>query len=90
MCGYDDYFTFTAADTICRYMNFTRAEKWTLKESFDIQNNYDINIQNVRCSSLNKAEWPKGCRYNEATDYCRHNEDIFLSCTGKPDKQYPY
>ena len=59
-------------------MNFTRAERWTTKESFNIQSNYGIHLSNIECNSL---AW-KSCTYTEKTNNCGHGEDIFLSCTG--------
>ena len=36
------YFTLDYAKAICKEMNFTHALRWTVRESFDIQSNYDI------------------------------------------------
>ena len=78
--SYNHQFSFFAADAICRQLNFTRAERWTTKESFDIQSNYDINLGNARC--FGNLEWEK-CHYSENSLGCEHNTDVFLSCTGK-------
>ena len=83
--GYYARFTVDIADAICKEMNFTRAERWTTKESFGIQSNYDVLLWNVRCSS---AYWGN-CTYSENNGrseidrYCTHSKDVFLSCTGK-------
>ena len=75
MC--DDGFDTTAAHAICRQMNYTGATRWTTDESFDIQSDYDINLDDVDCSS---AEW-ESCSFSENRN-CGHSEDVFLSCTG--------
>ena len=84
VCVYHDHFTFKAADAICKELNFTRAERWTTKESFDIQNNYEITADSLYCI---RAEW-ESCslseRYvTESYGWCKHSKDLFLSCTGK-------
>ena len=76
---YDHEFTYKAADAICKEMNFKRAERWTTKKSFDIQSNYDVIINNVRCDS---EEW-ESCRFSEYSTHCEHIKDVFLSCSGK-------
>ena len=73
------HFSLYAADAACKKMNFARAEKWTVRESFDIQRNYDINLDQVSCYS--NVEW-ESCSYTEYTIDCSHNTDVFLSCTG--------
>ena len=84
VCVYYDHFTFKSADAICREMNFTRAERWTTKESFDVQSNYEITVENVYCV---RAEW-ESCGFTEtyvteSYGWCKHSKDLFLSCTGK-------
>ena len=75
----DDNFNFNAADAICREMNFKYAKQWTTEESFDIQKNFEITLTNARCSSMG---W-EYCSYSEFFGkYCKHSEDVFLSCTG--------
>ena len=76
MC--DDSFNDNAAAAICGLMNFETAARWTNEESFDIQSNYDINLDNVKCSS---TEW-ESCSYSEEHN-CGHSEDVFLSCSVK-------
>ena len=73
-------FGFKAADAICKEMNFKYAERWTTKESFDIQSNYNITLGNIGCGSKYSANWA-GCSHSENTIYCGHYEDVFLSCT---------
>ena len=79
VCSAREDFSYNAADAICKEMNFTRAERWTTKESFDIQSNYDVIINNVRCDS---EEW-ESCRFSEYSTHCEHIKDVFLSCSGK-------
>ena len=79
----DDNFNFNAADAICREMNFMYAREWTSGESFEIQDNYEITLNNARCSNMG---W-EYCSYSEFYGrYCGHNEDVFLSCTGNFNK----
>ena len=74
MCS--DYFNDTAADAICKEMNYTSALNWTTDKDFGyLQRNYGITLDDVRCSS---AEW-ENCTFTERDD-CEHDEDIFLSC----------
>ncbi|KAL5272032.1 hypothetical protein ACHWQZ_G000289 [Mnemiopsis leidyi] len=80
----DDSFNDNAAAAICGLMNFETAARWTNEESFDIQSNYDINLDNVKCSS---TEW-ESCSYSEEHN-CGHSEDVFLSCTGKVASRMP-
>ena len=74
MC--DDYFDYIAADAICKYMNYTSASRWTSDESYDIQETFPINLDDVECS---RAEW-ETCTFAEENN-CDHDEDVFLSCT---------
>ena len=71
----DDSFDTTAADAICRYMGYSAATRWTIEESFNIQSEYDINLDDVQCSS---AEWLT-CSFSVENN-CGHDEDVFLSC----------
>ena len=80
VCYRYDSFTYGLANTICREMNFTQASRWTTKESFDIQSNYDIHISLYTWSCGNA--WVN-CTYSEYTSNCEHSQDVFLSCTGK-------
>ena len=81
VCSDQGYFSYTAADAICKEMNFTRAKRWTTQESFDIQNRYRINLCYVWCKS---AEW-ESCSYSSYyySRNCVHSKDVFLSCTSK-------
>ena len=76
----DDHFESNAADAICREMNFTQALSWTIDNSFEIQQNYDIKLDDVKCSTAN---W-ENCTFSMSkyTD-CFHNEDVFLSCSSR-------
>ena len=74
----DDHFDNDAADAICREMNFTQALSWTIDDSFEIQQNYDIKLDNVNCST---ADW-ENCTFSKYSD-CFHSEDVFMSCTSK-------
>ena len=65
-----------AANAICMEMNFKGADRWTTKESFDIQYGKNISVGYVECSS---AEWGS-CSYSEDTQNCYHSQDVFLSC----------
>ena len=72
----DDRFNDNAAAAICGLMNFETAARWTNEESFDIQSNYKIKLDDVECNS---TEW-ESCSYSEI-DNCGHSEDVFLSCS---------
>ena len=71
----DDSFNDNAANAICRQMGFEEATRWTNDESFGIQSNYDIKLDDVSCGS---EEW-ESCSFSEE-DNCAHHEDVFLSC----------
>ena len=73
MCddGFDDY----AADAICRDMGNPGSINWSTDDSFSIQQNLDITLDNVECPS---ADWST-CTYSKSNN-CGHSEDIFLSC----------
>ena len=72
----DDEFDDTAAEAICRHINsFYTAFKWVSGSRFDIQDNLDINLDDVQCSS---ADW-ETCEYSEEHN-CGHDEDVFLIC----------
>ena len=65
-----------AADAICKEMNFKGADRWTTKESFDIQYGRNISLGYLECNS---EEWGS-CTYSEDTQNCYHSQDLFLSC----------
>ena len=72
----DDSFDDTAADAICKTMNYISAIRWTTDEDFGyVQRNYGITLDDVRCSS---TEW-ESCTFTERHN-CAHDEDVFLSC----------
>ena len=74
MCG--DYFNDTAADAICKTMNYTSAIRWTTDEDFgSLQRNYKITLDYIQCSS---TEW-ESCTFTER-EACEHDENIFLRC----------
>ena len=84
MCNYQGYFSYTAADAICKEMNFARAERWTTDGHFEIQTNYRNSLTYVWCK---KAEW-ESCSYSYRVGYspgCSPNSGnrVFLSCTSK-------
>ena len=72
----DDQFNFTVADAICRQMNYKQAIRWTSTESFEIQTNYDIVMDDIHCAD---AEW-ESCVWRTSIE-CDHIEDVFLSCS---------
>ena len=75
----DDSFDYTAADAICKTMNYKSAIRWTINENFgSLQTNYDIKLDDVRCSS---TDW-ESCTFTEEGN-CSHDEDVFLSCRKK-------
>ena len=74
MC--DDDFNYYAAVTICKKMGFPSAQKWENGNNFDLQDNLDIKLDDVRC--LDDHEW-SSCSYDEYHD-CGHSEDVFLTC----------
>ena len=76
MC--DDNFDDTAADAICKTMNYTGAIRWTTyDDEFDyIKYNYQITLDDVSCRW---TEWTS-CTYDSDTNDCSHTEDVLLSC----------
>ena len=56
--------------------------EWTSNsgETFDIQDNLDIKLDEVRCSG---TDW-ESCEYSEEHD-CGHSEDVFLTCAKRED-----
>ena len=73
-----DSFDYTAADAICKEMNYGRALRWTLGEDFgNLPDTYDIRLTDVKCYT---DEWDS-CSYLSNVHNCDHNEDVFLSCS---------
>ena len=72
----DDDFNHYAAVTICKKMGFPSAQKWENGNNFDLQDNLDIKLDDVRC--LDDHEW-SSCSYRESHN-CAHSEDVFLTC----------
>ncbi|XP_063678147.1 SCO-spondin-like [Bolinopsis microptera] len=76
----DDSFSDNAAAAICREMGFLHEEvSWNSGSKWDIQNNYNIGLDDVRCSS---TYW-SSCTYITSHN-CAHSEDIFLTCGQVP------
>ena len=76
----DDNFDDTAAEAVCRHINslytaYTWISEWTAGNSFGIQGNLDIKLDEVQCNS---TDW-ESCEYSEEHD-CGHSEDVFLFC----------
>ncbi|XP_063683738.1 multiple epidermal growth factor-like domains protein 10 isoform X2 [Bolinopsis microptera] len=78
----DDNFDNNAANAICRKIGYTGATRWTPADSFDIQTDYEIKLDNVECR---RGEW-ESCSYSESHN-CMHREDVFLSCDGEIEQQ---
>ena len=79
----DDNFDDIAADAICKTMNYTSAIRRTTDEDFgSLQLNYEITLDDVRCSS---TEW-ESCTFTES-DNCYHYKDVFLSCRKEEEKE---
>ena len=75
----DDYFNRAAAEAVCKQMGYKDIMKWTSENlSFVFQSDYEINLDNVNCSS---AEWGS-CSFSRDHN-CGHSEDVFLSCSGR-------
>ena len=64
------------ADAICKKMNFTYGTKWTKSVSFEIQSNYDVRLGYI---NLYDGWW----QTSENVHHYGHQNDVFLSCTGK-------
>ena len=74
----DDYFDQNAADAICSWMGIKHScSKWTSKSAWHIQPDYEITLDDVRCSH---AAW-SSCTFSKTHD-CQHSEDVFLTCSG--------
>ena len=71
----DDDFDDNAAEAICVELGFEGALRWTNENSFTIQSNYDINLDEVHCES---DSWDS-CEFATTHD-CSHSEDVFLMC----------
>ena len=67
-----DFNDLRKADYICKKLNFTYGTKWTKSVSFEIQSNYDV---------LGYAGG--GWSLSENVHHYGHQNDVFLSCTGK-------
>ena len=78
----DDRFTDTAADAICKDMNYAYASRWTTDEvGWYVKEGFSIRLDEVHCDT---AEWER-CTYTENHN-CAHSEDVFLSCSREEGK----
>ena len=77
----DDSFDDHAAAAICAELEFSRATRWTSRHRFSIQYNYEITLDDVRCSD---DSW-ENCEFSE-THNCGHSEDVFLVCNNGEGK----
>ena len=68
-----------AADAICTEMEYGGARYWSSGKYWEIQENYQIKLDDVQCSS---GDW-SSCTYSTNSLNCGHSEDIFLVCTGQ-------
>ena len=71
----DDSFNYNAAEAICVELGFLGATRWTSHQTFSIQYNYEITLDDVRCSD---NSW-ENCTFSESHN-CQHSEDVFLAC----------
>ena len=87
VCSNYDSYVLRAADAICKEMNFTHAERWTTKESFDIQSKYNISLNSVTCTD--SLDWKRNCSSSsKKSTYCDHSKDVFISCAGTVNDHY--
>ena len=78
-----DNFDNMAANAICGYMGYNSALDWEGGEFYpDIQDNLNINVGNVRCSS---TDW-ETCNFSEEPN-CDHSQDVFLVCYGREETE---
>ena len=74
----DDDFDDISAEVICRLLRYSGYSSWSSGSKWEIQNNYNINMSEIQCSSGN---W-SFCTYT-TNQNCEHSEDTFLDCAGK-------
>ena len=79
----DDNFDINSAEAICGLFGYSGRFSWSSGSKWGIQNKYDINLDNVQCSS---GDW-SSCTYT-TNNSCNHSEDIFLACSGKLHFKY--
>lgn len=73
-----DGFNDTAALAICKLKNSSYTTfYWTSGYKFEMQDYYNINLDDVQCGS---AEW-ESCTFSKEHN-CEHREDVFLTCSG--------
>ena len=73
----DDLFGTHSADAICRSMGYIGHTSWTSGDEWLIQEDYEIKLDDVRCSS---GAW-NYCTFTSLHN-CQHSEDVFLQCEG--------
>ena len=90
VCDHD--FNKTVADAICKYLNSSddlssshSAVYWTSGSKFDLQNNLDISLLSLQCST----EELESCDYgrNRLAEGCEHHMDVFLKCHSGKDSR---
>ena len=81
----DDSFDDHAAAAICAELEFSRATQWTSRHRFSIQYNYEITLDDVKCSD---DSW-ENCDFSESHN-CEHSEDVFLACANDQGSRYSY
>ena len=76
----DNSFSDYTASAICRKMGYKQAADWTSGYLFDkdYQDRFDITLADVRCDN---EDW-KSCSYSINTEFCNHDEDLLLTCSG--------
>ena len=86
----DDYFAMKEAHVICKQLRYAQALTWgsvdfpngNRIETWDIQHNYDIKLDNVQCSS-SSSSW-SSCTYTSSIEIsCIRTKDVHIYCTGK-------
>ena len=80
----DKNFDDTAADAICKTMNYTSAIRWTSGKGVgsNLQEKYDITLNSVNCDI---PEW-ENCTFADPRN-CDHYDDVFLSCRKEEEKE---
>lgn len=71
----DDDFDDNAADAICKEMGYEGATRWSNDDTFALQSDLEIKMDEVQCASDSWAS----CEFQTTHD-CSHSEDVFLEC----------
>ena len=71
----DDQFDENSAIAICRLLGHRGITSWSSGQEWSIQDGFDINMDEVQCSS----ELWSSCTFKESHN-CEHTEDVFLTC----------